>query len=58
MKKEKRTKLSNRTRRARQDQVQEYVDRYHPHEGKVSVRISPSGTFASVRSAPAGRRKR
>jgi hypothetical protein len=33
-------------------QIQEYVDRYHPDLGTVSVEIDPSGTLASVHKEP------
>jgi hypothetical protein len=42
--------LSQKTRLALKRQVQEYVDRYHPQMGEVSVTINPRGTVASVRS--------
>lgn len=58
MKTKKPARLSKRMRRILQEQVQEYVDRYYPHWGKVAVRINPSGTFASVRAAPKPRRQR
>ena len=49
-------KLSKHMRRALEEQVQEYVDNYHPQLGKVSVAISPTGAVASVRcnSKPKG----
>jgi hypothetical protein len=34
-----------------QAQVQEYIDGYYPHSGKVDVIITPDGSFASVRDA-------
>ena len=53
MKAKKPPKLSKRMRRLSELQVQEYVDRYYPDWGTVSVEISPCGTFASVRNATA-----
>lgn len=50
MKAKKPPKLSKRMRRLLEQQVQEYVDYYYPERGKVSVEISPCGTFAAVRS--------
>jgi hypothetical protein len=52
MKATKPNKLSKRMRRLLQAQVQEYVDNYQPHLGKITVEISPSGTTASVLGGP------
>jgi hypothetical protein len=57
MKSRKPTKPSKRIHRALQKQVQEYVGNYHRHWGKVSVKVSPGGTLASVHcnAKPEGR---
>jgi hypothetical protein len=49
---------SKRVRRASEEQVLDYVRRYYPEMGEITVEISPCGTFASVRdkSKPKGRR--
>jgi hypothetical protein len=56
MKAPKKSKISKRIRRASEEQVLDYVCRYHPEMGAVVVEISPCGTFASVRdkSKPKG----
>ena len=51
MKPRKPKKLSKRMRRILEEQTQEYVDNYYPQWGKVSVKMSSYGTFASVRSS-------
>jgi hypothetical protein len=58
MKSSKPSKLSKRMRQLSEQQVQEYVDRYYPEWGTVSVEISPCGTFASVRSTSNERTRR
>jgi hypothetical protein len=49
MKLNKRKTPSQNMRRASQKQVREYVERYHPEAGQVSVAINATGTVASVR---------
>ena len=48
-KKMKPTKPSDDERRLTELQIQEYVDRYYPEMGKVSVDLSPGGTIAIAR---------
>ena len=43
---------SKRQRELTRLQVQEYVDRYYPEMGEVSVHVSPSGTSISVYKKP------
>ena len=43
------TKPSDDERRLTELQIQEYVDRYYPEMGKVSVDLSPGGTIAIAR---------
>jgi len=47
---------SERVRRASEQQVLDYVRRYHPEMGEVTVEISPCGTFARAveKSKPKG----
>lgn len=54
MKTRKPKRISKRMERLLPLQVQEYIDRYYPHLGKVDISISPSGTLAAVREKPPG----
>jgi hypothetical protein len=42
-------RISRRQQQLSVLQVEEYIDRYHPEMKGSKVKISPCGTFASVR---------
>jgi hypothetical protein len=41
-----------RKRKPLELQVREYIERYHPDLGDVSIEIKPGNTIATVRSRP------
>ena len=58
MKTRKPKRISRRMERLLQLQVQEYIDRYHPHTGNAEIVISPDGTVAVVGKSESDTAKR
>jgi hypothetical protein len=57
MKSVKTARPSKGKQRLLKQQIQEYVERYYPHGGKVYVQPSPGGAIASVRLKSKSRRR-